>query len=60
MDREAISIFLGKKIKVEKGNGWFYRGFFKTTEDGIVLEDFKIGSIFIAYHDINSMEEVKE
>jgi hypothetical protein len=60
MDRQAIEIFIGKKVKVEKGNGWFYRGYFSVTQDGIILNDFKIGSIFIAFHDINSMEEWKE
>lgn len=60
MDREAIEIFLGKKVKVEKGNGWFYRGIFKVTDDGIILEDFKIGPIFIDFKDINSMEEWRE
>ena len=60
MDREAINLFLTKKIKVEKKNGWFYRGFFDIVSDGIIIDDFKIGKIFISFDDINSMEEWKE
>lgn len=56
MDKEAINIFLDKKVKVQKkSDGWFYTGWFKTTSDGIVVDDFKVGSIFIDYDDINSM-----
>lgn len=59
--KEQFEMFLGKRIKVDRIDGFFYVGTLKRlTEDGLWIDDRKNGLMFISYDAISSLGGDKE
>lgn len=57
MDRISARYFLNKDVRIITNSTWFYKGLVKElTDDGLIIDDIKVGITFVSYSDIKTME----
>lgn len=57
MDRTTARYFLNKDVRIVTNSTWFYKGLVKElTDDGLIIDDIKVGITFVSYSDIKTME----